>query len=621
MIFQKVTIRHLCFHSPIKEPAKVEFHSGFNLIYGASNTGKSSILDAIDFMLGRSSRKLKEIPEHIGYDEIFLGLEFSNGDHFTLSRSVDGGDYNLLEGLHFSPDHDQVPKILKEKKSTKKLDSLSDFILKKIGLHDKNMKKNAKNQKEKLSIRTLLPLFFATETDIQKELSPYRSAQYTKETMEISRLKLLLTGVDDSALKSSEATEREVISRTARVGMLEELIQAVSTKIEDAIPEDTSKEDLEDQEKRLHNTIESSNSLLSKIENDFLELAEEKQGHQLDYKNNLSRMTEIREMVERFTILMEHYQSDQERLGGIIEAGSLISDLETQSCPVCGAGKEHHGFDHTCDTETGSVVASASIELEKIIKLELELSSTIDQLRAEAGEVGATLQIKRDLLEKSSEKISEITPDLTLYRSKTAELFSKQSIVKRSIELFEAREELEDKLTAISEAPERVEKVTENRVPTVALFDLAERIRKILEDWELPNSAKVHFDPETTDIVLNGKHRISNGKGHRSITHSAMTLAFSKYLVDKTLPNLGFVVLDSPLLAYEEPDDNDEISHTNLNELFFDSLDNNKDYQTIVFENKKSIPDNVDKYPNVIHFTKSETFGRYGFFPTTKPLN
>lgn len=613
---QRITIRHLSFHSPLKESASVEFKAGFNLIYGASNTGKSSILDAIDFMLGRSSRKLKEIPEHVGYDEIFLGLEFSNGETCTLSRSIDGGDYSLFEGLHFTPPMDQKPTTLKEKKSTKKLDSLSDFILKRIGLHDKLMKKNAKNQKERLSIRTLLPLFFATETDIQKELSPYRTPQYTKETMEISRLKLLLTGVDDSALKSSEATEREVISRTARLGMLEELIQDVSTKIENAISEDTSKEDLEEQEQRLSDTLERSSELLSKVEENFLQLVEEKQEHQADYKVSLSRLTEINEMIKRFNILMDHYHSDQDRLNGIIEAGSLISELETQSCPLCGADKENQGFDHTCDTETTDVVASAHIELKKIVQLEGELRNTISQLQLESSDVEARLDTKRNLLKQSTDKIGEITPDLTLYRSRTAEIYQKQTVVKRSIELFEAREELENKLATISEAPERVEKVSDNRVPTAALFDLAERIRKILDEWKLPNSERIHFDPETTDIVLNGKHRVSNGKGHRSITHSAMTLGLSRYLVDKNLPTLGFVVLDSPLLAYEEPDENDEISQTNLNELFFDSLDNNKQFQTIVFENKKSIPSDVQKYTNVIHFTKSHTFGRYGFFPT-----
>ncbi|ENI4023168.1 AAA family ATPase [Pseudomonas aeruginosa] len=50
---------HLCFlgfFGPNKEPACVSFGAGLNVIYGASNTGKSFIVEAIDFMLGGKPR-------------------------------------------------------------------------------------------------------------------------------------------------------------------------------------------------------------------------------------------------------------------------------------------------------------------------------------------------------------------------------------------------------------------------------------------------------------------------------------------------------------------------------------------------------------------------------------
>lgn len=616
MVNLQITIRHLSFHSSIKEDATIKFTSGFNLVYGSSNTGKSSILDAIDFMLGRSSRKLKEIPEHIGYDEIFLGLEFSDGSTVTLCRSIDGGDFHLFEGLHLSTPDGIEAMPLKAKASTKKIDSVSDYLLKKIGLHGKLMKKNAKNQKEKLSIRTLLPLFFVTETNIQKELSPFRTPQYSKETVEISRLKLLLTGVDDSALKSTEVSERETISRTARMGMLEELIQEVSEKIEDAVTDGTSKDDLEEQEAKLKKTLSRSNEILAQVEQNFLSLLEEKNTHQTEYQRGLNRLKEVGEMIERFNILLKHYESDQSRLEGIIEAGSLISALDVENCPLCGALKENHGFDHICDSDTNDIEVSARAEREKLVRLERDLKNTIEQLRIEAGDLGSSLKSKRSSLEASAERINILTPDLSEYRIQSSELHQKQSFVRRSIELFDAQEDLEEKLGSISEAPDTVEKTSDNRVPTSALFELAECVKSVLSKWSLPNVDHVHFDPDTTDIVLNGKHRISNGKGHRSITHAAVTLGLATYLEEKPLPTLGFVVLDSPLLAYEEPDEDDEISETNLNELFFDSLEENYDLQTIVFENKKSIPADIQKYKNVTHFTKNRTFGRYGFFPT-----
>jgi DNA repair ATPase RecN len=50
-----LTIRHLCFTGPDRETASVTFGHGLNVIYGASETGKSFIVEALDFMLGASA--------------------------------------------------------------------------------------------------------------------------------------------------------------------------------------------------------------------------------------------------------------------------------------------------------------------------------------------------------------------------------------------------------------------------------------------------------------------------------------------------------------------------------------------------------------------------------------
>ncbi len=52
MTAQRLTIRHLAFTGPGKAPAELGFSEGCNLVWGASNTGKSFTLKAFDFMLG-----------------------------------------------------------------------------------------------------------------------------------------------------------------------------------------------------------------------------------------------------------------------------------------------------------------------------------------------------------------------------------------------------------------------------------------------------------------------------------------------------------------------------------------------------------------------------------------
>ena len=84
------------------------------------------------------------------------------------------------------------------------------------------------------------------------------------------------------------------------------------------------------------------------------------------------------------------------------------------------------------------------------------------------------------------------------------------------------------------------------------------------------------------------------------------------------MPHPGFVVLDSPLLAYWKPEgDDDDLRGTDLKEMFYRYLlGMRKDNQIIVVENERP-PDFVSDEGNVIVFTKNPHQGRYGFFPVT----
>src|SRR5215510_4527771 len=127
-------LRHLVFYGPGREPAAVHFGSGLNAIYGASDTGKSFVVEAIDFMLGGKTA-LRDIPERVGYDRVLLGIETIGREEFTLSRSADGGHFRLFTGLHREPPSTDVEgRDLADQHSDRSGDNLSSFLLEKCGL-------------------------------------------------------------------------------------------------------------------------------------------------------------------------------------------------------------------------------------------------------------------------------------------------------------------------------------------------------------------------------------------------------------------------------------------------------------------------------------------------------
>lgn len=84
----RLRLLHITLWGPNVPLSTVEFGPGLTLVRGPSDTGKSFMVEALDFMLGGKS--LKEIPERNGYSTVLLGVELPAGETVTLTRSVAG---------------------------------------------------------------------------------------------------------------------------------------------------------------------------------------------------------------------------------------------------------------------------------------------------------------------------------------------------------------------------------------------------------------------------------------------------------------------------------------------------------------------------------------------------
>ena len=103
----------------------------------------------------------------------------------------------------------------------------------------------------------------------------------------------------------------------------------------------------------------------------------------------------------------------------------------------------------------------------------------------------------------------------------------------------------------------------------------------------------------------------------RAITYAAVAIALLDYCQEKGLPHLGFVILDSPLLAYWKPEGEDyHLAGSDLKERFYDYLiGHHASSQIVVLENQHP-PDGIHSRCNMIVFTKNPHQGRYGQIPS-----
>jgi hypothetical protein len=332
------------------------------------------------------------------------------------------------------------------------------------------------------------------------------------------------------------------------------------------------------------------------------------------------RLTEIQVLLERFALLERHYQSDIERLQGIEEAGSLFSALDDGNCPLCGAEPSHQHKSEDCDGNPEQVVLAAQAEMRKIHLLQDDLTKTIAQLASESKSLARRMpKLEMNIAKLASFIESQIAPNLRAMRQTYGELADKKAEVREALGLYRALKDPEDRKAAL-EAEDKISGGNEadTDLPSSSIDRFSTLILEILKEWHFPGIQRVHFDQRLRDLVIDGKNRTSFGKGLRAITQSAFSIGLLQYCRQQMTPHPGFVILDSPLLSYKEPDgDDDDLRHTDLKLRFYKYLQQiPADRQVIIIENTDPPPE-IQALPQTIKFTGNPGDGRTGLFGTT----
>jgi hypothetical protein len=609
-------LRFLSFFGPQKQPATVTFDAGLNVLYGASNTGKSFIVEVIDFMLG-GKPPLRDIPERVGYDLILLGLETLDGEAYTLWRSIEGGGFRLYEGLHQTPPGNTVPhKVLGEQHNDRSDDNLSAFLLGLCGLSGKRVRRNTRNETNSLSFRNIARLMIVNETEITQQSSPLFDGNPIANTPNLATFKLLLTGADDSALVASSKRDPEELLREAQLQLLDQLLDDYRDQLKELTK---SPKELSEQLERIDASLRQHTEQVSTTEAEFQQAAGKRRELRKKLEEGRERRAEIGALIERFSLLDKHYVSDIERLGAIEEGGTLFNVLGSGHCPLCGAEPAHHRASADCDGNIGLVVQAARMEITKIELLRDELVTTVRGLERE----GASFDRKMPAVVQELDDISEsvdrfISPKLSKLRASYSEFADKRGEVRAALALYATVQDMERRRAELERGveAEKAGAIAGADVPTTVAHSFAKTVETILAEWNFPEAGDVYFDSKTRDLVIAGKSRSAFGKGLRAITHAAFTLGLLAFCRARKTPHSGFVILDSPLLAYREPDGTeDDLRGTDLQEQFYAYLqDLSCDTQVIVVENTDP-PEAIMAREQSLMFSKNPHHGRYGLFP------
>ena len=237
-----------------KETATIKLKSGLNVIAGASNTGKSYIVECLQFILG-SSDVPKRIKESIGYTSLEVTFKDDDDSIFVLSRELRGG----AEITCTEVDKDNLKTVLQPNHKGK--NNLSNFMLKKIGLNDRVLVKGVKSLGHiSLTLRVLEKILLVDEARIISSKSPLGTGQYGEKTQELALLRTLITGLDDAEIKNLKVKSKSKSSLSNEILRLEEFLERFL-----AVESDINADEL-------GNTLESLEDSYERVENELKEL-------------------------------------------------------------------------------------------------------------------------------------------------------------------------------------------------------------------------------------------------------------------------------------------------------------------------------------------------------------
>jgi archaellum component FlaC len=625
MPFNPLQLRFIRFLGPGKETVEFPFKPGFNILYGSSDTGKTFLVEAIDFMLGGGD-DLRDIPERNGYDSILLGLTALDKD-YTIQRSVNKGAFRLYDGLLAEvPTDPKLAKKLSAIHTSKNYNNLSHWLLQQIGLDRKQiLYSKEKGTVRSLGFRALAHLCVIAYPHITSNKSPMLTGQWLEVTREYGVFRLLLTGLDDSSVTPETEVPSDPKPIPERRPLNPDTVAQMISDYEDELSKQTESPDgLEKEEDDIDAEIEALQTTIRAMEGKIGSTTRQRRETYENYSRMVARHNEIVELLDRFRLLDQQYSNDLKRLAAIQQSGQFFVLREPMQCPLCGAPAEGQRHDAACDGNVDAVTQAAAAEIAKIKLLQSELHETVKSLSTENANVVRDASALRVELKGYQQQIDNaLSPDFSQAREQYTKLIEKRAAVLQAINLQKRIKAMRQRLDEPTK-PVKPEPIAEESSPEVdqyisksVLRDFSMTVGEILQQWHFPGATDVYFDEKTKDVVIGGRPRGSRGAGLCAITYSAFTLALFEYCRSRSMPHPGFVILDSPLIAYKEPmPDDEDISSSDLKPRFYEHL------ETFAGSQQVFVIDNTDppaEYATEgIHFTANEKYGRYGLFPPVK---
>lgn len=537
----------------------IPFQSGLNIVYGDSATGKSSILECINYLLGSSKFVYdREIESAVLHMMMQVRL---NDSTYTIKRDIfdAGADIEV-----FPTSLDAIEKIFPQKYSPSfekegQDGYFSDFLLSALNMPNLKMRQAPTKDDSslvRLSFRDVFQFCYLKQDDVgAKNLlgdGSYRAVK-NRETFKYL-FNLLDTSIADLQAEISTASASQNQLQTA-YKVVSDFLRTVEVKTEfdldDSVRDVEAREEVAAGElKRINTSLVADNESYATLKELLTKLATR-------ISENETGQIEADHAIERFSRLKNDYKADILKLKSIRVSQQLIGSPQLMfSCPLCESAVKLDELqsDHLTVSDD-----KMNQEINTLTRRTKELDAIIDRERSRRSmllDENKALSSDRDnarrmLDEEMGQAITPYLAERDSWSYELAKLKEERKNIERNIKIRNQQKQI---LKDLNDAGEKIEslnaKLTEARLNAPSaeevLTDLSDNLLKFLRYVQISELRDVRIDGRTLLPVLRDRdYRDTTSGGLRTILSIGHYLTIAHMATRRQTNFPGLVMIDT----------------------------------------------------------------------------
>lgn len=603
-----IKINKILIKGAMLDPVLIEFGSRLTIITGGSDSGKTYLFNLIRYLLGSEKLENAGINEAKGYTS--ASIEFSIGGYiYSLERGLhDNSDYKLYSGeIATVSTSTLVQKIVKTASSKNSFNSL---FYKKLGFNKAKVRTNNNGGVQSFNLGNVFNFFCVDEIKILTSKSLLLSEQYSEQIKSKSEFKFLLTQRDDAFIGEEKPNKT---AKTFLKKQVKELIEELSSEL---IYPELNFLLLNEELQKIETQIENA---ANEVDH-FLEIYDSKVNLINEIKNEINTLSKresyLSMLIDRFNMLKDCYVSDLQRVNSISQATFFLENFGEEFCDSCG-----HSINHSSEINYDDYYASCMAESEKINVQLAGLLNSIKSNEDELSSIDISIKESRFLLDLEMpdyERLLNI--ELKNSRKTMNALYERKETLLSDYSKHKIINALESKGDSVDDDVYDVSDF-DNLKPD-EIIGLINQLKNMLDTIKFDgrNDNSVKFDENAYDFIINDKERSLFGKGSRAVIYACFVISLAEFLANKEKPQLGFVLLDSPLVTHFDKKreiKKSEVNPLTLTDAFYSYLINSPSKtQVILIENKG--PSFIVHDDDTVKFIDLNIDGASGVFPKRK---